>query len=260
MLSAASLRLEIEHALEHRFPSALTPSQQTIYETVQTGIPAVDDQLGGIPVGAVTELVGQASSGRTTLAMSIVAQRTMSDQVCAWVDAEDAFDPESAASSGVNLERLLWVRCRNSSSRVSASTNHSLKRVPWNRLDQALRATDLLFQSGGFAVIVLDLGDIAPEFGRRIPLATWFRFKQAADQARACLVVLGKASYAQSSAALVVECSRHGANLSGGTVLSGISFEVNEQRQRFTPKVVSMRKPPRSTWSAGMQWITERCK
>jgi recombination protein RecA len=63
---------------------------------------------------------------------------------------------------------------------------------PWTRLDQALRATDLLLQAGGFAAIVLDLGDMEPAHAMRIPLTTWFRFRQAADRTRCSLVVLGK--------------------------------------------------------------------
>ncbi|HLY40096.1 MAG TPA: hypothetical protein VKR52_02735 [Terracidiphilus sp.] len=224
---------------------------------IQTGIQEVDDRLGGIPVGAISELIGPSSSGRTTLAMSIAAQRTMSEQVCAWVDVDDAFDPQSAASNGVDLSRLLWVRCKNRPAQSRARANRS-RPGPWARLDQALRATDLLLQSGGFAVIILDLGDISPEHGRRIPLATWFRFRQATDQARSSLVVLNKESYAQSSAALVLECAKNRAVISGGTVLSGIAFETDQQRQRFAPKVVSMRKPPRSTWTASPQWAAEK--
>lgn len=253
MPSAAPIRREIEQALEYRFPSALTPSRRTFHEVVQTGIPDVDQQSGGIPVGAISELIGLSSSGRTTLAISIVAQRTLSEQVCAWVDVNDAFDPESAASNGIDLNRLLWVRCNNS----SISQNRT-RRGPWAQLDQALRATDLLLQSGGFAVILLDLGNIAPEHGRRIPLATWFRFRQSADQARTSLITISKASYAQSSAALVMKCTRHRVTISGNKVLRGISFEIDPQRQRFAPKVISMRKPPLSTWSAGTQWSAER--
>jgi len=100
------------------------------------------------------------------------AQRTASGQVCAWVDADDAFDPESAAANGVNLRQLLWVRCRKAGGPVQSKQAAK----PWSRLDQALRATDLLLQAGGFAAIVLDLGDTAAEYTRRIPLATWFVF------------------------------------------------------------------------------------
>lgn len=259
--SAATLRLQIEHALEHSFPAALTPAQRTIRETASTGIPEVDALLdGGLPIGAISELNGPRSSGRTTLVLSFLAQRTAGAQVCAWVDADDAFDPESAAANGVNLRQLLWVRCRKADG--PAQGKQAAK--PWTRLDQALRATDLLLQAGGFAAIVLDLGDTAAEHARRIPLATWFRFRQAADRTRTSLVVLAQTgaapgntvqgSNAQSSAALALQCAAICPVIAGGTVLRGFRYEVRNQRQRFTPFSVGRKKPPASVWPAASAW------
>jgi hypothetical protein len=253
--SATALRLEIEHALEHTFPAALTPAQRTIHETASTGIAEVDDLLGGgLPVGAITEVLGPESSGRTTLALSFLAQRTAQAQVCAWVDADDAFDPESAAANGVNLRQLLWVRCRKAAGQVRGK----YETKPWTQLDQALRAADLLLQAGGFAAIVLDLGDTAPEHARRIPLATWFRFRQAADRARTSFVVLAQAgaqrSIVQSSAAVVLECATFSPVVAGGTVVRGFRFEVRNQRQRFVPFAVGRKKPPASVWPATCAW------
>src|SRR5580692_3635537 len=110
--STAVFRSEIEGALAHRIPSALSPQARAERPVAATGIVALDDLLGGgLPVGAITELVGSASSGRTTLTLSAVASIQQQDHFAAWVDAGDAFDPESAAASGVLLDRLLWVRC-----------------------------------------------------------------------------------------------------------------------------------------------------
>ena len=262
MPSSATLRVQIEHALECRFPAALTPAARTILEVANTGIDEVDALLdGGLPVGAISELTGPESSGRTNLALSFIAQRTATEQVCAWVDAYDAFDPESAAACGVNLQRVLWVRCRNSpaSNRAAASaTSFVAKNKPWTRLDQALRATDLLLQAGGFAAIVLDLGDTAPEHGSRISLATWFRFRQAADRTRSSVLVLGKAAYAQSSAAVVLQCASLYAQTAGDAVLRGFTFEVQKGRQRFSLVMNGARKPPASMWSASVPWEAER--
>jgi hypothetical protein len=250
MPSAAALRIEIEHALEHRFPAALTPVPRTVRETAATGISKADALLdGGLPVGAISEVTGPKSSGRTSLAFSFLARQTQEGRVCACVDAGDAFDPESAAASGVSLRQLLWVRCN----RASAPA----KGKPWTRLDQALRATDLLLQAGGFAAIVLDLGDTAPDDASRIPLATWFRFRQAADRTRCCLIVLGLAAYAQSSAAVVLECAPLQPRTAGGTVLNGFSFEIRRRRQRFILAAIGARKPPASSWSATSAWETE---
>ena len=254
MSSAAALRIQIEDALASRFPAALTPSVRTIREVAATGIPAVDTLLdGGLPVGAISELVGPECSGRTSLALAFVAKRTAEGRVCAWIDAGDAFDPESAAASGVRLRQLLWVRCGSANQRGK----------DWAQLDQALRGTDLLLQAGGFAAIVLDLGGMDPAHGMRIPLTSWFRFRQAADRARCSLVVLGRASFAQSSAALVVDCSAARVQSWGGTVLAACNFEYSRRRQRFTPQIEGLRKPPASAsaalaaWSAQAAWAAE---
>jgi hypothetical protein len=262
MPSSASLRLQIERSLEHRFPSVLTPAPRTIREVATTGIPQIDELLnGGLPVGTISEITGNVSSGRTSIAVSFLAQRTGDGNVCAWVDASDAFDPESAAANGVCLKQLLWIRCRNASADQSSRITKAFptgKDKPWTQLDQALRATDLLLQAGGFAAIVLDLGDADVEDANRIPLATWFRFRQAADRTRCSLIVLGKAAYAQSSAAVVLACKLLRAETGGRSVLRGFTYVVERGRERFSPIASITRKPPASTWSACAPWKAER--
>ena len=132
------------------------------------------------------------------------------------------------------------------------------KRKPWTRLDQALRATDLLLQAGGFAAIVLDLGDTAPEHGKpdsagdMVPVSSGCR-PRAMQPGGA-----GKAAYAQSSAAVVLECAPLHANTAGETVLRGFTFEAQRGRQRFSFSMNGARKPPASTWSACAAWEAER--
>jgi recombination protein RecA len=227
MPSAAALRLQIEHALERRFPAALSPAPRTILETATTGIAAVDVLLGGgLPVGAISEVTGQECSGRTSLALAFLGRRTQEGHVCAWVDVEDALDPESAAANGVCLKQLLWVRC-SEERRVRKKDGK-----PWGRLDQAIRATDLLLQAGGFSSIVLDMGGTAAQYARRIPLATWFRFRQAAQRTQCSLVVIGQRACAQSSADVVLECKAAHANADSETVLAGFAYEVRRERAR----------------------------
>jgi hypothetical protein len=260
-----------------------------MYEVGETGIAAVDELLhGGLPVGAISELTGAVSSGRTNLALQFVAQRTEEERACAWVDVNDAFDPESAAANGVGLRQLLWVRCgerqgtgnrdqgserpglRDCGSRTSSNPKvhsdaansrmghpTSWKRPEWARLEQGMRATDLLLQAGGFAAIVLDLGDTAPEQASRIPLATWFRYRQAAERTQCSLVVVGARGYAKSAAAVVLECSAGRAEQRGGTVLRGFEFQVRRARERQAPIEITTRKPPAATWQANAAWDTD---
>jgi recombination protein RecA len=112
MQSASAIRLQIETALAHKVPSALTPVQKIIRPVAPTGVTAVDELLGGgLPVGAITEMTGPESSGRTSLALSYIARVTHEGNVCAWIDVCDALHAESVAAVGVDLSRLLWVRC-----------------------------------------------------------------------------------------------------------------------------------------------------
>lgn len=112
MLSAATIRFQIETALIRKFPSALTPQPKMVRPVVETGIEPLDSLLqGGLPVGAVSELTGPECSGRTAVALSFVARITAANKVCTWIDVSNTFDPASAAAAGVNLKKLLWVRC-----------------------------------------------------------------------------------------------------------------------------------------------------
>jgi hypothetical protein len=133
----------------------------------------------------LTEIYGPPCSGKTSLLISALAARTAASEVCALVDARDAFDPHSAEAAGVKLEQLLWVRCRN--------------------VDQALRSTDLLIQGGGFGLIALDLGDTPPNIVRYVPLQVWFRFRRAVESTPTILVLLEQESNAKTCASLVLE-------------------------------------------------------
>jgi hypothetical protein len=262
MPSSASVRKQIESALEHRYPSVLTPSARTIREVASTGIAQVDELLnGGLPIGAISELTGPLSSGKTSIAIAALSRRIYEGGVCAWVDVNDAFDPESAAANGISLNQLLWVRCSASQATNQPDkfrTKNFKQSQPWTRLDQALRATDLLLQSGGFSSVVLDLSDECIEHGRRIPLATWFRYRQAADRTRCSLIVLGKAPYAESSAAVVLECEQAAIDSANHSVICRFNYKVHRHRERFSPITSIDRKPPASTWSARALWNTEK--
>ena len=112
MPSASAIRLQVESALAARIPAALTPTARMVRPVAPTGIGALDEALdGGFPVGAITELIGPECSGRTSVALAFVAGMTQAGKVCAWLDVSNALDPASAAAAGVDLRRLLWVRC-----------------------------------------------------------------------------------------------------------------------------------------------------
>ena len=283
------------------------------------GVKELDVMLGGgFPCGSVVELCGTACSGRTSLSLALLAQATKSQEACALVDVSDCFDSESAAAAGVDLERLLWIRCggqenganlrpfasvsrengRNEKSRASdrhvasakqikgghgwrhpreqirgvetaipsllsekkvevedksisvvagcageqveadrqlprrgdnirrrvvgmekvdsrppairkqASCSKSWDTKPWRRLEQAIKATDLLLHAGGWGVVLFDMGNISWVEARRIELSTWFRFRRAVENTPTILLLLGEESCAKSCASLVLHCRR----------------------------------------------------
>ncbi len=142
--------------------------------------------------GEITEIVGRLSSGRTSLLVATLARATRRGAAAALIDADDAFDPGGAARAGVDLTRVLWVRCGG-------------------RRDLALRAADLLARCPGFAVVALDLGDLPP----RLSLAAAFRVRLAVRRSRVALVVLASRRIAGAGAALAVETLQVGVDWAG---------------------------------------------
>ncbi len=391
MSSSAALRIRLESALAHRIPSALTPQPRMVRPVLATGVSAIDNLLGGgLPAGAISEVVGSECSGRTSLALSFVAELIAEGKVCAWVDVSDTLSPASADAAGIDLSRLLWVRCgenypspqaatispltiavragsclptrstqgggsphprgevrgldtavqdlmrrkdsfvrdkslgtpgfrnlplleagvakitdkktprveqiasdrlpsrrgdyvlkptrayaaaaeqQKAKQQASLSATASIPSIdertfqqkPWSRLDQALRATDLLLQAGGFAAIVLDLGSVAREHVQRVPIATWFRYRAAADKTQASLVLLTQDECAKSSAGILLRMQAEGETGGVPGVFKGLACTAKLGRQRFGTSppgnIVSMRKPVQNergtAWNSATAW------
>jgi len=124
----------------------------------------------------------------------------------------------------------------------------------WDRLDRALRATDQVLQSGGFHVIVLDLASVAPQEALRIPSATWFRYRRAAQESDAILLLLTREPCARSSASCVLECSVGEPPKIHG-VLTAASRIAEVARQRTGP-AFGRKAPGRATsWDAAPAWM-----
>ena len=187
---------------------------------VTTGIQELDSLTGGLPRGCLTEICGTASSGRTSILLSALAAATQREEACALIDSSDALDPQSALQAGLDLRRLLWVRCgrKNYSPPRHRATENGAKRNKTfpeaGALEQALRVLDLLLQSGGFGLVAVDFGDIPfATARRRIPLASWFRFQRAVENTPTILLVIAQAACAQTCASLVVKLRK---KVSGG--------------------------------------------
>ena len=186
-MKAAVSKVEIESEIAARFGSAFQLHEKRPTEVISTGITQIDSfTLGGLPRGAITEVFGPASSGRTSFMLSALAHATRHEEVCALVDTSNSFDLKSATRAEINYERLLWIRCANN-------------------LEHAFKATDLLLQGGGFGLVLLDLGDVPAGFAKRIISSWWYRFRRTLEPSPTALVVIAEESCVRSCAALALE-------------------------------------------------------
>ena len=154
-----------------------------------SGLAPLDAIIDGFPRGAISEIIGPDSSGRTTLIHSLLAASTSQFEVCAYVDTNDSFDPVTAAGAGVALSQLVWIRCGHDAG-------------------HALKAADYLLHSGGFGVIVLDLCQVSPRVANRIPISYWYRFRRAIENTPTILALVEKQPIARSCASLLLEVQR----------------------------------------------------
>ena len=203
MNPASALAVTLGLRLEHKLDEKLT-----------TGVASLDALITGFPRGAISEIAGPESSGRATLAHSLLAASTANLEICAYVDTSDAFDPCSAAAAGVALEQLLWVRCGHA-------------------VEHAFQVTDYLLHAGGFGVVVLDLSRAPDRACRKIPISYWYRFRRAIENTPAVLAVLDRDPLAKSCAGLIVELTRKNAVWSGAPgfhLLQGVELEASSRK------------------------------
>lgn len=187
-------------------PSAALPSAKTgaITPFRACGLPAIDRLIGGgFPADRLSEVTGPVSSGRTSIALALLARTTVSEgELAAVVDLADAFDPVSAESAGVNLDRILWVRAGG--------------------LREALRSVERLLETEGIPVVILDSSEPSPAAARTltprtrhtrrpgrleatIPASAWTRLARSATRTRTTLVALSDRRLTGTQADLVLE-------------------------------------------------------
>jgi hypothetical protein len=151
--------------------------------------------------------------------LAALAAATQRQEVCALVDVTNAFDPHSASAAKVALDRLLWVRCGHERKQQDREGHNfsrahktclragalASKRKIEGPVEQALRVTDLLLQSGGFGMVAIDLSDAPLKMARRIPLTSWFRFQRAVENTPTVLLVVGQVPCAQTCATVLLK-------------------------------------------------------
>jgi len=190
-MKTAIAKKEIELALADRFGAVFQRCDKQPAEIMPTGVGEIDACFNGLPRGGITEIHGTTSSGRTSLLLSALAVATLQEETCALVDTSNTFDLSSAANARVDCDRLLWVRCSGS-------------------VERAFKATDLLLQSGGFGLVVLNLADVPAKYTRRIITSWWFRFRRTIENTPTALVVVTPVPCIRSCAMLVLEVKNEG--------------------------------------------------
>jgi len=196
-----------DHALARSETAAVLP----------TGYAALDALLGGgFPRGRLSEIAGPTSSGRTSLALSLLARATRAEEVVAVVDAADAFDPSSAERGGVALGRVLWARPSGAS--------------------EAVRCSRHLLEARGFGLVVLDLARAGPSALPALPRVTWQRLTRAARAAHTALLVLSLARQTGTCAELALELTPRRANFKRSPpLLESLEIEARLARHRTRP-------------------------
>jgi len=189
------------------------PGAEAAPGLLASGVPALDRLLGGgFPGGRLSEIAGPLSSGRTSLALALLARTTRAGELTAVVDAADAFDPASADAAGADLARILWVR------------------APRQR--EALRCAERLLDARGFALVLLDLAvaDL------RIAPATGPRLARRAAGTGTALVALSLTRCFGTAAEVALELTPIRTSIDGiPALLEELEVEVTLARHRSAP-------------------------
>jgi hypothetical protein len=207
--SASALRLA---KAESKFPSLHLPLLEGLFQ----------DGLGR---GTIAEISGPRSSGKTSVCLNILAQATRNGEVCAVVDTYGSFHPHSAVEAGVELSRLVWIRCNGNSG-------------------HALKTTDLLLHAGGFSVVCLDLCEVPVRILNQIPLSYWYRFGRAIENTPTTVLVCSTSSQAKCSTAINLELILQAVHWSGNSPsvrLSGIETEGAYRRTLRNTQSLTLR-------------------
>lgn len=166
-MSAAPEKLaSLRHLLAGRFPAG---APRPAGATLASGVPQLDAETGGLPLGALTEIACPVPScGSQLLLGQLLASTRLSRARVALVDGTDGFDPGSFAED--LLAHLVWVRCSGAA--------------------QALGAADLLVRDANLGLVVVDLRHVPAAELNRIPTAHWYRLQRAVEPAPLAGVVI----------------------------------------------------------------------
>ena len=165
-MPAASEKLHaLRDLLARRFPDTAATVQG---QRIATDLPAIDNSTGGLPTGAITEIVCSAPSGGGTLLLARILEASRQQRLrVALVDGANTFDPQSFTQDA--LAHLVWVRCHT--------------------LHETMQAADLLARDANFGLVLVDVRGLSERELRREPSTSWYRLQRAAEQNGLPLVI-----------------------------------------------------------------------
>jgi hypothetical protein len=190
------------------------------HEGAPLGVESLDRALGGgpalserseskgLPRGQISEVVGPASSGRTSLAWAALGAATRRGESVALVDTFDRFDPPTGAACGIDLTRLLWVRgpaLTKTTGAVDPAWEPGVRAVGGpgtlveRAIDRALKALNLVVQSGVCTLVAIDLVDVPAAALKRLPPATWFRLARVIEGSDTAVLLVAASPVARSA-------------------------------------------------------------
>ena len=174
--------------------------------------------------GALAEMIGEASSGKTALSLSLLAELTSRGEICAVVDSSNSFDPCSATLAGIVLENLLWVKCGGD-------------------LEKAFMAADYIVQAKGFGAVWLNLNGLPKGQLRMVPRTYWYRYRNRIKETPTLLLVTAEEPVTGSASQQSFLFSREGASWSGSgrfKLLREFQIRMNSRKQFFREPLRTM--------------------
>jgi hypothetical protein len=238
-VTAALSRLESLLAARRLDATLARPTDAAGLGFISTGIASLDSSLeGGWRRGEISEILGGPSSGRASVLCATLAAATARGELVALVDAFDRVDPVTAAATGLDVSRLLWVRGPS----LSPSARDS---IAGPAIMRAVRACDLIIRAGGFGVVALDLAGAPARGLRDLAASTWMRLAHAnAGQSTVCLLI-GEHPMGRSARGVSVRLAST-RRWSGGSPQSRrfAGFDIHAEFQHSRRPLV-----PSSTWT-----------
>jgi hypothetical protein len=179
-MAASGKIVDLRALLAERFP--MSPLSRG--NVLTTGLSALDPILGGgLPKGAVTELISPTISAGSASLIGALLQTAHQDRYfLALIDGCDSFDPEPLGNSC--LRHLLWVRCQTTL--------------------QAVKAADLLLRDGNFPLVIIDLVLNSVNDLRKIPQTSWYRLQRLVEDTGTAFLVLTRYSIVSSAQVKIV--------------------------------------------------------